>query len=376
MTDFWQITWLIPPGLLLGALLASACVSALLSLLVIKGGPIDNPRERGAHSDPTPTSGGLAIMAASALIIGLIICFQGHAIPGSWRDGLILFGFASLMGICGAIDDVADLPPSWRLAFQISLCLVFAWFYRVTALDFGPGLIVQVPPLLGLLGSAAWLILTLNTINFMDGSNGLAIGAQTIALLVFAGLILLMAPLSLFGAYLGVVLLICVCVAGAHIGFAPFNLPPGRPQKAKAFQGDAGSMFAGALIGGAPLVVKAYGVGSVWFGGFLLAPLLVDVVLTLIVRTRRKENILKPHKEHLYQIWLQRRDGSHWRLALRVWALCLFSSLVGLGARLVDRIYHSDIRFLALAALITVYSIGWLQLRTALLKRPLLSKVP
>ncbi len=376
MTGFWQITWLIPPGLLLGALAASAFVSALLSILVVKGGPVDIPRERGAHSDPTPTSGGLAIMAASALVIGLTISFYGHAIPGSWRDGLILFGFASLMGTCGAVDDVADLPASWRLAFQIGLCLVFAYFYRVTALDFGPGVIVQVPPVIGLLGSAAWLILTLNTINFMDGSNGLAIGAQTIALLVFAGLILLMAPLSLFGAYHGVVLLICVCVAGAHLGFAPFNLPPGKPQKAKAFQGDAGSMFAGALIGGATLVVKAYGVGSVWFGGFLLAPLLVDVVLTLIVRTRKGQNVLKPHKEHLYQIWLQRRDGSHWRLALRVWALCLFSSLVGVGARLVDRIYHTDIRFFALVALIAAYTVGWLVLRKQLLMRPLLNKAP
>ncbi|CAM3125207.1 glycosyltransferase family 4 protein [Asticcacaulis taihuensis] len=376
MTGFWQITWLIPPGLLLGALAASAFVSALLSILVMKGGPVDLPRERGAHSDPTPTSGGLAIMAASALVIGLTISFYGHAIPGSWRDGLILFGFASLMGICGAVDDVADLPASWRLAFQIGLCLVFAYFYRVTALDFGPGVIVQVPPVIGLLGSATWLILTLNTINFMDGSNGLAIGAQTIAMLVFAGLILLMAPLSLFGAYLGVVLLICVCVAGAHLGFAPFNLPPGKPQKAKAFQGDAGSMFAGALIGGATLVVKAYGVGSVWFGGFLLAPLLVDVVLTLIVRTRKGQNVLKPHKEHLYQIWLQRRDSSHWRLALRVWALCLFSSLVGVGARLIDRIYHTDIRFLVLVALIAVYTVGWLVLRKQLLMRPLLNKAP
>jgi UDP-N-acetylmuramyl pentapeptide phosphotransferase/UDP-N-acetylglucosamine-1-phosphate transferase len=376
MTGFWQITWLIPPGLLLGALAASAFVSALLSILVMKGGPVDLPRERGAHSDPTPTSGGLAIMAASALVIGLTITFYGHAIPGSWRDGLILFGFASLMGLCGAVDDVADLPASWRLAFQIGLCLVFAYFYRVTALDFGPGVIVQVPPVIGLLGSAAWLILTLNTINFMDGSNGLAIGAQTIAMLVFAGLILLMAPLSLFGAYLGVVLLICVCVAGAHIGFAPFNLPPGKPQKAKAFQGDAGSMFAGALIGGATLVVKAYGVGSVWFGGFLLAPLLVDVVLTLIVRTRKGQNVLKPHKEHLYQIWLQHRDGSHWRLALRVWALCLFSSLVGVGARLIDRIYRTDIRFLVLVALIAAYTVGWLVLRKQLLMRPLLNKAP
>jgi UDP-N-acetylmuramyl pentapeptide phosphotransferase/UDP-N-acetylglucosamine-1-phosphate transferase len=193
-------------------------------------------------------------------------------------------------------------------------------------------------------------------------------------MLVLAGLILLMAPFSLFSAYLGVILLICVCVAGAHLGFAPFNLPPGRPQKAKAFQGDAGSMFAGALIGGATLIVKAYGVGSVWFGGFLLAPLLVDVVLTLITRARKKRNVFKPHKEHLYQIWLQRHDGSHWRLALRIWALCLFSSLVGVGARFVDRIYHTDIRFLVLVALIIAYSAGWMTLRRRLLRRPLLNK--
>ena len=370
------MTWLIPPGLLLGALIVSALASAAFSLLVLKGGPIDIPRERGAHLSPTPTSGGLAIMAASALVIGLVIWLYGPAIPGSWRDGLILFGFASLMGISGAIDDVIDLPAKWRLGFQVVLCLIFAWFYRVTEIDFGPSLEFDVWWPVGLLGSAAWLILTINTINFMDGANGLAIGAQTIALLVMAGLIVLMAPLNLYGAYVGGVLLVCVCVAGAHIGFAPFNLPPGQPQQARAFQGDAGSMFAGALIGGSILVVKAYGIGSVWFGGFLLAPLLVDVVLTLIVRTRKKQDILKPHKEHLYQIWLQRRDGSHLKLAIIVWSLCLFSSLVGLAARMIDRLYHTDLRFLALVLLISAYSYGWVRLRGSLLKRPLLSARP
>ncbi|ESQ83601.1 hypothetical protein AEAC466_13075 [Asticcacaulis sp. AC466] len=372
MVTPWHITWLIPPALLVGGLVLSAVIAALLSLLVLKGGPIDIPRDRGAHTKPTPTSGGLAIMAASALVIGLIITFFGRDIPGSWHDGLILFGFACLMGISGAVDDVIDLPARLRLGFQVLLCLAFAWFYRVTSLDFGPGLSVTLWWPLSLLGSAAWLILAINAINFMDGSNGLAIGTQTISLLMFAGLILTMAPFSDMGAYLGGVLLVCVCVAGAHLGFAPFNLPPGHPQKARAFQGDAGSMFAGALIGGATLVCKAYGVGSVWFGGFLLAPLLVDVVLTLITRTRKKLDVFKPHKEHLYQIWLQRRDGSHWRLAVRVWLLCLFSSLVGVCARLFDQIYHSDIRFLVLAALILVYSIGWVVLRKRLLKRPLL----
>ena len=363
-----QMTWLIPPLLLLGAMAAAALAAVVLSWLVIKGGPVDIPRDRGSHGDPTPTSGGLVLMAAAGLVMAVVIALFGQQIPGNWRDGAFLFGFASLMGLSGALDDLIDMPAKFRLGFQVAACLGFAYLYRVNLLDFGPGLVVHLWPPIGLLGSAAWLVLGINTINFMDGSNGLALGTQTIALLVFAGLILLMAPFSLVGSYLGIILLICVCVAGAQIGFMPFNLPPKNPQRAKAFQGDAGSLFGGALITGATLVLKAYGVGSVWFGGFLLAPLLVDVVLTLAMRARRGKNLMRPHKEHLYQLWLQRRDPSHARLALRVWGLCALSSGVGLGARMVDRIYHSDIRFFCLVIVILTYSLAWGNIRKALLK--------
>lgn len=370
-----QMTWLISPALLLGALVASAVVAAALSYLVIKGGPVDIPRTRGSHDNPTPTSGGLVLMAASGLVISVIIALFGHDIPGNWRDGAFLFGFASLMGLSGAVDDLIDLPAKLRLGFQVAVCIGFAYFYRVNLLDFGPGMIVHLWPPIGLLGSAAWLVLGINTINFMDGSNGLALGTQTIALLVFAGLILLMAPLSIVGSFLGIILLICICVAGAQLGFMPFNLPPGNPQHAKAFQGDAGSLFGGALITGATLVLKAYGVGSVWFGGFLLAPLLVDVVLTLAARARRGKNLMRPHKEHLYQLWLQRRDPSHARLALKVWALCALSGGVGLGARMIDQIYHSDIRFFCLVIVILTYSLAWNNVRKSLLKaEPVVAK--
>ena len=138
------MTWLIPPLLLLGAFLASAVVAAGLSVLVIRGGPVDQPRERGSHINPTPTSGGLAVMAGAGVVIAVMVALFGHDIPGSWRDGAFLFGFASVMGLSGALDDLLDLPPRWRLGFQILVCLVFAWFYRANVLDFGPGLIASV----------------------------------------------------------------------------------------------------------------------------------------------------------------------------------------------------------------------------------------
>ena len=365
MMTFLHSAWLISPVLLSLGLVVSAVVAAGFAVLVLKGGPVDIPRDRGAHAVPTPTSGGMAIMAASGLVLAVLVWLYGpQQIPGSWRDGACLFGFAALMGLSGALDDLIDLNPRWRLGFQIGLCLLFAWFFRVDRLDFGPGLVFDIGPVSGTLGSAAWLVLGINTINFMDGANGLALGTQSIALLVIASLILLLAPMIPLGEHLSMVMLICVCAAGAHLGFLPFNMPRGR-----AFQGDAGALFGGALITGATLVIKAYKLGSVWFGGFLLAPLLVDVVLTLITRALRGKDLMRPHKEHLYQLWLQRRDPSHARLAIRVWLLCAVSSAVGLIARVIDQVYHSDIRFLCLVLVILVYSILWSRIRRDLLQR-------
>ena len=361
--------------MLLAAGFAFALVAALLlTWLAARGGPVDRPRTRGAHDHPTSTSGGLAIMAATGIALGAALCLFGGHIPGGWRDGLILLIFSALMGLCGAIDDLFDMPARWRLGFQIVASLVFAGFYHVDTLDFGPGLIVTLPDWLGILGSAAWLVLGINAINFMDGANGLAVGSQFISLSVFAILIAVLGPLSVSGAWLGAPLILAVCAAGAHLGFLPWNLPPGRTARAAVFQGDAGSLFGGALVTGLTLMTRNYGVGSVWLGGFVLAPILVDVVLTLFVRARAGRDLMRPHKDHLYQLWLQKRDPSHLRLAWRVWLLTAVSSGVGLAARLIDMTYRTDLRFVALVGIIFFYSLGWFRLRAKLVDKP--SPVP
>ncbi|HWU49811.1 MAG TPA: glycosyl transferase family 4 family protein [Asticcacaulis sp.] len=374
MSQTSHAIWLLPPTLLAAGFAFALVAALLLTWLAARGGPVDRPRTRGAHDHPTPTSGGLAIMAATGLALGAVLCLFGDNIPGGWRDGLILLAFSILMGVCGAVDDLLDVPARWRLGFQVVVSLIFAGFYHVDTLDFGPGLILTLPDWLSIPGSALWLVLGMNAINFMDGANGLAIGSQFISLSVFAVLIVALGPLSIAGAWLGAPLMVAVCAAGAHLGFLPWNLPPLRPSRAAVFQGDAGSLFGGALITGLTLMTRNYGVGSVWLGGFVLAPLLVDVVLTLIVRARAGRNLMRPHKEHLYQLWLQKRDPSHLRLAWRVWLLTAVSSGVGLAARLVDMTYRTDLRFIALVGVIFFYSLGWFRLRAKLIDKP--SPVP
>jgi len=355
--------WLVPPAILAGGFFAAFLLAIAFGLLVVWCGPVDAPRTRGSHNRPTPTSGGMAVIAATAIPLAVILWTWRAQIPGPGMDGLLLFAFAALMGLSGGIDDVFGLPARARLLFQIVLCLGFALFYRVNTLPFGFGVTVDVWPPLGLLGSAAWLLLGINAINFMDGSNGLAVGTQSIALIVIAGLALAVAPAAPLSWYLGVPLVIWSCAAGAQLGFLPLNLPMGR-----VFQGDSGALFGGALVTGACLQVKAYGVASVWLGGYLLAPLFVDVVLTLVVRARRRQNLLRPHREHLYQLWLQHRDASHGRLALRVWALCALSSAAGIFARFYGNAAGIDLRFPVLAAVVIMLSIGWVILRGKLLR--------
>lgn len=356
------MTWVVPPLALVVIFISAALAAVVLIPLAIGGGPIDNPRARGSHADPTPTSGGLVIMAATALSIGVALGFWGREIPGSSRDGLALFGFAAVLGLSGAIDDMFDLPPRLRLLFQAVVCLIFAWLYRVTALDFGFGLNVHLWAPVGLLGSALWLLVGINAVNFMDGSNGLAVGVQGLSLLVLSGLMIMAAGEIALGTYLGLAVVICAAAAGAHAGFLPFNLPLGR-----VFQGDAGSLFGGGLITGAALVLKAYGAASVWFTGFVLAPLLVDVVLTLGVRLIERRDVFRAHKEHLYQLWLQHCDPDHGRLALHVWGLCAVCSLIGLGAHIIDVAWRVDLRFPLLALVVAILSILWVRTRRQLL---------
>jgi UDP-GlcNAc:undecaprenyl-phosphate/decaprenyl-phosphate GlcNAc-1-phosphate transferase len=357
--------WILPPVYVLVAFGLSILIAILLMPLAIKGGPVDIPRARGSHFDPTPTSGGLAVIAASGLSLGALLVWGklGYQVD-NLHYGVLLFGFAILMGLSGAIDDVFDLPAKGRLLFQFILCLGFAYHFPVTEMTFGPVLTIEVLPIVGILGSALWLILGINAINFMDGANGLAVGTQIVCLSVFVLIILLFSGSAAKGLMLGGVLLVLICSAGSFVGLLPFNLPMGR-----LFQGDAGSLFGGAIITGTTLILTQYAVASVWLGGFLLAPLLVDVVMTLGLRTLQKKNLFEAHKDHLYQQWLLHKDPSHLKLSLRVWGLVALSSGIGIGARMIDETYNTDIRFIALLLIIIIYSVGWVWLRRTIMPK-------
>jgi UDP-N-acetylmuramyl pentapeptide phosphotransferase/UDP-N-acetylglucosamine-1-phosphate transferase len=149
--------------------------------------------------------------------------------------------------------------------------------------------------------AAAWCAAYVNAFNFMDGINGISV-AQTL----IAGCAL--GWLAHEESASGVVAL-SLAVAGAAIGFAPFNV-----MNASIFLGDVGSYFLGTWLALTLVLVVAEGTSLVVaLGPFVLY--LLDTATTLVKRFRRGVRLFDAHREHAYQ-QLVEHGWAHTQVAL------------------------------------------------------------
>lgn len=341
-------------GLTLAALAAALTATGLCALLV-RSGLMDLPRlARSAHAHPTPTSGGLAMGAG--LAAGLIVAASPFA--RDWAQGLspaltaqtalvALAAFAALA--IGFIDDLRPLGPVEKFAALAAGAVAFAVFVaRAESFPVLATVALDVGVVLGVIGSALWLFTMVNATNFMDGANGLAMGATAIGLFGLAATALLadmphVAALALTGA-------------GAMVGFLVWNFP-----RARLFAGDSGSLFAGALAAGASLALVQEGGVSPLVPPILFFPILADVLLTLAWRvSKRRPRILDGHRDHMFQIAI-RAGLSHAQVSLIYWAVAAHCALIAILASLGPRIRPwalPDEGVIGLAAQIGAWLVG------------------
>jgi len=312
-------------------------LAAVLSGAIAWCGPVDTVKARSSHRRPTPTGAGLAILAATA---------AGAAWAGGDAAVARLLACAGLLGLFGAADDLFDLGAGPKLLAQTAAAAAVAVLAAsVTVLPLGPGLSLALPAWTGAAGSALFLLVLVNAVNFMDGSDGLAGGTAVVA----GG------ALAAAGAAFErpEVTAAALALAGAALGFLPWNL--GR----RVFQGDVGAFFCALLIGGLGLMLAADGTTTPFLAVFVALPLIVDVLLTLIVRARRRERLFEAHRDHLYQLWLRSTGGTHAALAGRVWGLTALTAAAGLALE----VYARDWAFAGLAVATALLSAGWVRLR-------------
>jgi len=301
----------IPPTLPVAAWLVvlfglSLCGTLAARAYALRRDLLDHPGERRSHVVATPRGGGVGIVLAMLVAMGLLVFEdRGQAVAMA----LSLAGLLLVAGI-GWLDDHRPLSPWSRLAVHaVAACLL-----GVVAIGID-GRIASA------LSAFVLAMVLVNIWNFMDGIDGIA----ALQALVVAGACALLAgdPASRW---------LALALAAACLGFLPLNLP-----RARIFLGDVGS---GALGYGLALVIVLAAAGggqtaspSAWL--LLLVPpsaFLVDAALTLAARILRGERWWTPHVMHAYQRWANAL-GSHLPVTFAYAAWAVGGGLLALGIR-------------------------------------------
>ncbi len=244
---------------------------------------LDQPNHRSLHTDATPRTGGLAIMA------GVMIVWSLMTQEWLWLSLLMSLTAVSL------IDDMRGLAVRWRLLIQLLACAIFV-------LGVMPNLAWWVSILVIL--AMAWMA---NLYNFMDGADGLA-GGMAVFGFGFYGLAAYLTGDIHFAV-------MSACIATAASAFLLFNFHPAR-----IFMGDAGSVPLGFLAGSMGLYGWQLGLWPIWFPVLVFSPFIVDATVTLLKRLLRREKIWQAHKSHYYQRLVQMGWG-HGKTAISEYIL-------------------------------------------------------
>jgi len=205
-------------------------------------------QDRKIQKKPIPKLGGWAVFVGfSVSLLGWLIFRPesfGNFIEYKYLVGILLSSLLLVIG--GYLDDKYSLPPGNQIFFTVGAVLILILSgvqlsYINNPLG-GALLLDNIKffgyPLMGGLFVFVWILGMTYTTKFLDGMDGLVSGIAGIGALILYFLSLLPEVSQPDTA------LLCLMVAGAFLGFLPWNFHP-----AKIFLGESGSTLAGFLIG-------------------------------------------------------------------------------------------------------------------------------
>ncbi len=297
------------------AFLLAFFLAFLVKAFCYKVGWLDKPATRRVHKKAVPRLGGVAIYLAF-VIASLLIYTPGPNLNAHANELTIywlLIGAGALLVIVHAYDDILGLSPWPKLIAQTLAVVIILgpwidrtfhgillftfnnpfgvdhftpsvpWYREPTLFLIVHNSDIVLAAIPAILLTWFWTVGMMNTVNWIDGMDGLATGV--------VGITALFITLISFMLHQYSIAVLSAIFTGAVFGFLPHNWSP-----AKIFMGDSGSMFLGftlavlSIMGGAKLAMALMVLG---------VPIL-DVALVIINRIRRGQSPLHYDKTHLH----------------------------------------------------------------------------
>ncbi len=304
--------------------LAVFFIAFIVSLVLTPGaiwlskklGVMSIPGGRRQHGRPIPKLGGLPVTIA--YLAGIVIVYL--YLPPIGDDSLRLRGIVigSLIFFAGGlIDDFWELPPWAQFAIQFlgaAIAMAHIVFIEVFTNPInGETVWVAWRPLAYLI-TLLWIVGIVNSVNFLDGLDGLAAGVGTIAALIFAWHSIRLGQEAVAAFPLA--------MAGALLGFLPFNFAPAR-----IFLGSAGAYILGYNLATLSILSPA----KIATALLVLAIPIIDGVWRAIDRMRQRRSPFQGDRGHLHYRLADEGVPTRW-IVLGYYGLSLAFGLVALFA--------------------------------------------
>jgi UDP-GlcNAc:undecaprenyl-phosphate GlcNAc-1-phosphate transferase len=221
----------------------------------------DRPGGRRRHRGVMPRTGGVAMYAGFTLAVLATVILPQVLFPPRLDPNELLRLQGLLIGttaifLFGLVDDRYELSSRTQYIAQVLAALIaiaFQIFIERVNNPVGPGQIIFLWPVVWAL-TIFWFTGMMNTVNWLDGLDGLAAGVSAI---VAAFICIHMVREGQYS-----VALLPLALVGATLGFLPYNFNP-----AKIFMGSGGSYFLGwavaalGIIGGAKMATVLLAMG-------------------------------------------------------------------------------------------------------------------
>ena len=259
----------------------------VVRLIAFKIGAVDVPKDkRRMHKTPVPRMGGLSIF------FGFLVSYLCFTPTIEVKHLGILIG-ATILVITGIIDDKYAIRASVKLLFQlvaavIPVCLGLKIEFLTNPNFFSDKALMMLGSL-SIPITIIWIIGLTNALNLIDGLDGLAGGIAAIS-----SICLVIVALSTGNT---VTIIPLAAIAGATLGFLPYNMNP-----AKIFMGDTGALFLGYML--ATLSVdgffKSYAAINFLIPFIVLGLPIFDTSFAILRRIIHKKPIMSPDRSHLH----------------------------------------------------------------------------
>jgi UDP-GlcNAc:undecaprenyl-phosphate GlcNAc-1-phosphate transferase len=263
------------------ALICTAIAVLPSRWLAFRLGAVAQPGDRFIHRQPTARLGGLAMYLGFGLSAALFS-------TSSATLGLLL---SAAVITTLVFDDIHGVRPLLKLVFQVaaSLLAILAFNIYIHFVNLPGGHLITFSLVAAVPLTLLWFVSLENTINLIDGVDGLAAGVVAIVAAT-----LLLAAINRGETD---IVILAGALIGACVGFLFFNWHPAR-----IFMGDSGSNFLGFTL--AALSVLSVAKGTVVLA--LIVPVAAlaipigDTAWAIVRRRLRGKSIATPDTEHLH----------------------------------------------------------------------------